>query len=246
MQGCQGHEKAKLSAGGGRGPRRGRANSRIGGRRTGSLIQGVLVRRAAKRDFDEFVAERIFAPLGMRDSGFFVPASKLNRFAGCGVYTNPQDGTQVRMDADGAKSAYATRPVFPSGAGGMVSTVDDYLTFARMLMNSGEHKGRRLLSAQSVRAMTTNQLTPEQIKASVFFPGFFDAHGWGYGVGVSTAPDDISKTPGRYGWDGGFGTSWINDPSRKLISIVMTQSSDFLFSGALDAYWRAVFTQTPG
>ena len=208
---------------------------------TGSLLQGVLVRRASGKDFDTFVDERILAPLGMRDTGFFVPAAKLARFAGCGVYTDPQSGKATRMDADGAQSAYATRPVFPSGAGGLMSTVDDYLAFARMLMNGGMHRGKRLLSEPSVRSMTTNQLSPEQIEASDFFPHFFDTHGWGYGVGVSVAPDAVSQTPGRYGWDGGFGTSFTNDPGRKLISIVMTQSADFLFSGALDAYWSAVY-----
>jgi CubicO group peptidase (beta-lactamase class C family) len=71
-----------------------------------------------------------------------------------------------------------------------------------------------------------------------------DTHGWGYGVAITIAPDAVSKTPGRYGWIGGFGTSWINDPSRNLISIVMTQSADFLFSGALDAYWRGVYAAT--
>lgn len=211
---------------------------------TGSLLQGVLVRRAAAQDFDVFVEERILRPLGMRDTGFFVPKDKLDRFAGCGFFTDPQSGKASRMDADAAQSAYASKPVFPSGAGGLVSTVDDYLTFARMLLKGGVHSKQRLLGAESVRALSTNQLTPEQIAKSDFFPHFFDTHGWGYGVAVTTAPDAVSKIPGRYGWDGGFGTSWINDSSRNLISIVMTQSSDFLFSGALDAYWRAVYAAT--
>jgi len=207
---------------------------------TGSLLQGVLIRRAARQDFDAFVNERILAPLGMRDTGFFVPAAKLKRFAGCGVFTD-QGGKPGRMDKDGAQSAYATRPIFPSGAGGLCSTVDDYLAFARMLLNGGTHGSKRLLRESSVLAMTTNQLTREQIAASDFFPHFFDTHGWGYGMAVITAPDAVSKSPGRHGWDGGFGTSWINDRDRKLISIVMTQSSDFLFMGALDAYWKAVY-----
>lgn len=211
---------------------------------TGSLLQGVLVRRASGQDFDAFVAERIVRPLGMRDTGFYVPKDKLERFAGCGVFTDPQSGKQSRMDADGAQSAYASRPVFPSGAGGMVSTVDDYLAFARMLLNGGMHGKQRLLRAESVRAMSTNQLTPEQIAKSDFFPHFFETHGWGYGMAVVTAPDAVSKTPGRYGWDGGFGTSWTNDASRNLVSIVMTQSSDFLFSGALETYLRAVYAAT--
>jgi CubicO group peptidase (beta-lactamase class C family) len=209
---------------------------------TGSLLQGVLVRRAARQDFDVFVQERILAPLGMHDTGFFVPASKLDRFAGCGVFTVPQSGTKTRMDKDGAESAFATRPVFPSGAGGLVSTVDDYLAFARMLIAKGVHKGKRLLAEKSVRAMTTNQLTREQVAASEFFPHFFETRSWGYGVSVVIAPDAVSPRPGRYGWDGGFGTSWINDSDRNLISVVMTQSADFLFSGDLDQYWRAVYS----
>ena len=211
---------------------------------TGSLLQGVLVKRASGQDFDAFVRERILLPLGMRDTGFFVPPEKLDRFAGCGYFTDPQKGP-TKMDADGAQSAYATSPVFPSGAGGLVSTVDDYLAFARMLLAGGVHGDRRLLSADSVREMTKDQLTAEQKAASTFFPGFFDAHGWGYGVAVSTAPDPVSAVPGRYGWDGGFGTSWINDPTRGLVAIVMTQASDFLFSGALDEFWRTLYAGLP-
>ncbi len=132
----------------------------------GALIQGVLVRRASGQDFDTFIEERITRPLGMRDTGFYVPANKLDRFAGCGVFTDPASHRQTRMDQDGAHSAYATRPVFPSGAAGLCSTIDDYLAFARMLLSRGQHNGRRLLSADSIRAMTTNQLTDAQRTAS--------------------------------------------------------------------------------
>jgi CubicO group peptidase (beta-lactamase class C family) len=213
---------------------------------TGSLIQGVLVRRAARQDFAAFLRERIFGPLGMRDTDFFVPPSKLDRFAGVAYFTDPASGEKTRMDADGAASAYASPPVFPSGAGGLVSTVDDYFSFARMLLNGGVHGRRRLLSARSVRAMTSDQLTPEQRAASsfdYFMPGFFATRGWGYGVSVVTHPDDTSRVPGRYGWDGGFGTSWFNDPNRDLVGIVMTQSVDFLFAGGRDDFWRAVYAK---
>jgi CubicO group peptidase (beta-lactamase class C family) len=208
---------------------------------TGSLLQGVLVTRASGWDFAVFVRERILEPLGMRDTGFSVPPEKLDRFAGCGWFTDPQTGVGSRMDEDGAQSAYSRPPVFPSGAGGLVSTVDDYLVFARMLQHGGVHGRTRLLSARSVHEMTTNQLTPEQLAASSFFPGFFDTWGWGYGAGVIRTPDAVSAVPGRYGWFGGFGTSWFNDPDRDLIGVVMTQSSDFLFSGTRDAFWKAVY-----
>jgi CubicO group peptidase (beta-lactamase class C family) len=214
----------------------------------GSLVLGVLVRRVAGMSFESFVEERITSPLGMRDTAFFVPRQKLDRFAGCGVFTDPTTGKTTRMDADGAKSAYASPPVFPSGGAGICSTVDDYLVFARLLQAEGEYRGRRFLKAESVRAITTNQLSPEVRAASAnsLFPGFFDAHGWGFGVRVQTAPDAVTRTPGAYGWLGGFGTDWFNDPNGDRISIVLTQSSDFLFNGGLERYRAAVYASASG
>lgn len=211
---------------------------------TGSLLQGVLIARASGKSFEALMHERLIGPLGMRDTDFFVPPAKLDRFAGCGFFTDPKSSAKSQMDKDRSASAYATPPVFPSGAAGLVSTVDDYVVFARLLLKGGIHEGRRLLRAESVREMTRDQLTPEQKAASSFFPHFFDTRGWGYGMAVYTAPDTVSRTPGRYGWDGGFGTSWFNDPGKDLIAIVMTQSSDFLFNGALDEFWRGVYAAT--
>jgi len=141
----------------------------------------------------------------MRDTDFFVPPGKLARLAGCGIFTDPR-GEKLRMDRDGAESAYATPPVFPSGAAGLVSTVDDFLVFARMLLAGGVHAGRRLLAASTVAEMTTDHLTQAQktASASAFFPRYFDTNGWGYGLGVTVAPDGISPVPGRYGWFGGL------------------------------------------
>jgi CubicO group peptidase (beta-lactamase class C family) len=123
--------------------------------------------------------------------------------------------------------------------------VDDYLAFARMLLAGGKHPGGRLLREAAVRDMTKDHLTAQQKASSTFFPGFFDTRGWGYGVSVVTAPDPVSPTPGRYGWFGGFGTSWINDPDRELVAIVMTQSADFLFNGAMDEFWRTLYAELP-
>jgi CubicO group peptidase (beta-lactamase class C family) len=211
---------------------------------TGSLLQGVLVARASGQTFDGYLHDRIIGPLGMRDTGFHVPPPKIERLAGCGPFTNPENGETVRMDRDGAESEYAAPPVFPSGAGGLLSTVDDYLIFARMLLKGGTHQGQRLLSEASVREMTRDQLTPEQRGAS-FFPGFFDTRSWGYGVAVVVEPDAVSPTPGRYGWIGGFGTEFVNDRDRDLTAILMTQSTDFLFSPRLEAFWKGVYAAAP-
>lgn len=212
----------------------------------GSAIQGVLVRRASRMDFDTFVEERITAPLGMRDTGFYVPAGKLDRFAGCGLWTKQETQQQTRMDRDGAASAYASRPVFPSGAAGLCSTVDDYLAFTRMLKNGGELNGRRLISAESARRMTTDQLSDAVRRASAesLFPNFFDTYSWGYGLAVQAAPNQDTQTLGAYGWEGGFGSSYFVDPNRDVISIVMTQHTDFLFDGGLAAYRSAVYQAT--
>jgi CubicO group peptidase (beta-lactamase class C family) len=208
----------------------------------GSLLQGVLIRRASGQDFDAFVKERITGPIGMKDTAFFVPPEKLDRFAGCGQFTD-ESGKKIRMDKEGADSAYAKPPVFPAGDAGLVSTVDDYFLFARMLRNGGKHGNIQILRAESVHEMTRDQLTPEQKNASTqnFFPGFFDTNSWGYGVGVVTTPDKISKVPGRYGWDGGFGTTFLVDPNRELNAIVMTQGTDFLFKGGRDEFARELY-----
>jgi CubicO group peptidase (beta-lactamase class C family) len=121
---------------------------------------------------------------------------------------------------------WSTPPPFPSGAGGLVSTVDDFLAFARMLVNGG----RGLLSPGSVEVMTRNHLTPEQVASAGMLLG---GRGWGYGVGVVLEPEATWPLPGRYGWSGGYGTSWFNDPSRQIVAMAMTQVSDFLWNGGL-------------
>jgi CubicO group peptidase (beta-lactamase class C family) len=92
-----------------------------------------------------------------------------------------------------------------------------------MLMNKGEYRGTRLLSAKSVEDMTTDHLTREQKDRSPFTPGFWDHTGWGYGVSVSISPDEFTDIPGRYGWDGGYGTAWINHPALGVVTMILTQ-----------------------
>jgi CubicO group peptidase (beta-lactamase class C family) len=113
--------------------------------------------------------------------------------------------------------------VFANGAAGLVSTVDDYLAFARMLMDNGRHGETRLLSRPSVELMTTDQLTPEQRTNSGFGPEFFSDHGWGFGLYIATRRTQHSSL-GSYGWGGGMGTLWENDPREKMITILMTQA----------------------
>lgn len=199
----------------------------------GILVLGVLIARAAGRPLGEFMRARIFEPLGMAETGFFMPAEKTGRLPGY-YMTNFQTG-KIEPHPFSGPEFWTAPPAFPSAAAGLLSTVDDYLAFARLMRDRGIYKGRRLLSEKSVGLMTTNHLTPEQLSGAGML---LAPRGWGYGMAVITAPDEVSATPGRYGWEGGYGTLWFNDPNRDVIAIALTQVSDFLWSGAKDEFAR--------
>jgi CubicO group peptidase (beta-lactamase class C family) len=189
---------------------------------TGADVLGVLAERASGMPFGAFLQDRVFGPLGMRDTGFSVPPSKVDRFVDS-YWTNPATG-RIELYDRAETGQWSRQPEFPSGAGGLVSTADDFLAFATMLMEGGSHRGRRVLGSESARAMTDDQLTPAQKAASGFVSGFFERFGWGYCMSVVTGGDTL-KSPGTYGWDGGMGTSWFNDPKRGLTAILMTQQA---------------------
>ncbi len=185
---------------------------------TGSDVLGVLIARAADQPFPTFLQERIFAPLGMKDTAFHVPAEKLGRLPPS-YAANAATG-KLGMHDDPANSRWAKPPAFPSGGGGLISTVDDYLAFCQMLLDKGRYGRERVLARPSVELMTTDQLTPKQkAEASLFFG---DSAGWGFGLSVVTRRTNLFA-PGRFGWDGGIGTSGYTDPSEELIGILMTQ-----------------------
>jgi CubicO group peptidase (beta-lactamase class C family) len=188
---------------------------------TGSEVLGVLISRVAGRSLEAFFRERIFEPLGMKDTAFSVPSAKLDRLPAC-YYTDFNTGKATLFDeARGGK--FARPPAFESGAGGLVSTVDDLFAFGRMMLAKGKYGSERILSRLSVEVMTSDQLTSEQKAASPFAPGFWENRGWGFGVSVITRRDDVASVPGRFGWDGGYGTSWYCDPMEGLVGILMTQ-----------------------
>ncbi len=206
---------------------------------TGSDVLGVLIARATGQKLETFFRERIFDPLGMTDTGFHVPVGKLDRLTSC-YSTNPETGSLELFD-DADASAWSQPPAFASGAGGLVSTADDYLAFCQMLLGKGKHRGERILSRPSVELMTTDQLTPEQkAEAPMFFGG---NSGWGFAMGTYTKRDDLSATPGRFGWACGYGTSGYTDPAEDLIGILMTQRlADSPESAPVfDDFWTSVY-----
>jgi len=198
---------------------------------TGSLVLSVLVARASGQTPPDFFQMRIFEPLGMKDTGFSLSAEKSSRLPS-NYMTNFQTGKMELQTASGP-GVWTKPPAFPSGAAGLVSTIDDYLAFARLLLNEGVHENRRLVSQSSVRLMTSNHLKPEQMAGG---GPILAGQGWGFGMAVATAPDDVSPVPGRYGWSGGYGTYWFNDPSQNRVAIAMTQVSDVLFNGTMTEF----------
>jgi CubicO group peptidase (beta-lactamase class C family) len=187
---------------------------------TGLAVTGILVQRASGQPFAEFLRRRLFEPLGMDDTGFHVPADKLDRFV-TGYREDPESGKLELMDpAEGGK--WSEPPLFPDGGGDLVSTVDDYLAFARMLMGGGVYSRTSLLSRPAVELMTGDRLTAANKQHGGLVEGMWDATGWGFGVSVTTARTGLAG-PGRYGWNGGLGTSWFNDPRERLTGILLTQ-----------------------
>ncbi|WP_392841401.1 serine hydrolase domain-containing protein [Streptomyces sp. LN500] len=183
---------------------------------TCSDIQGVLIARVSGRSLPEFLDERLFEPLGMVDTGFAVPAAKLDRFTS--LYRIDPNGDPQLVDAPGGQ--WSSMPAFPSGAGGLVSTLDDWLAFARMMLADGTFDGRRLLSPASVRRMTTDHLTPAQREASGLF---IEGQGWGFGGSVDIGTAEPWNVAGRYGWIGGTGTTGHLVPSTGTVMIMLSQ-----------------------
>ena len=193
------------------------------------LVLGILVARAAQQALPTAFQQRLLDPLGMAETGFSLPAHVTRRLPGY-YLRNPQTG-ELELQSTSTPDDWSRAPIFPSGAGGLLSTVDDLLTFGRFLLARGVHGGRRLLSERSVELLTSNHLSTAQIAdAGMMLAG----NGWGYGMAV--VPASANLAPGSYGWSGGFGTNWLNLPSRDLVAVFMTQTVDVMFNGTVGEF----------
>jgi CubicO group peptidase (beta-lactamase class C family) len=169
----------------------------------------------------------------MDDTGFTVPAEQLARLVPC---YQPADGGLQPYDDGGQWSR--PRP-FADGGAGLVSTVGDYLAFGQMLLAGGMYRGQRIVARELVEAMTTDQLTPRQRERGGPILG---GRGWGFGVSVIVEPETGDRGLRGYGWSGGFGTTWVNDPGEDLVAVLCTQVLAGPGSPSVeDAFWPAVY-----
>jgi CubicO group peptidase (beta-lactamase class C family) len=185
-----------------------------------SEILGVLISRVSGQSLGQFFRDRIFDPLGMNDTGFFVPEKNISRLPTC-YGSDMITGELIILD-EAKGGQVAQPPLFEAGAGGLVSTVDDMAAFGIMMLNKGKYNQEKILSKPSIELMTKDHLSPEQKAASPFFENFWESRGWGLGLGVVNNFSDLSS-PGGFGWDGAFGTSWYVNPKEQLIGILMIQ-----------------------
>jgi len=189
-------------------------------------VVGHLIEVISGQRLDAYLAEHVFGPLGMQDTGFTIRDAQVPRFA-ANYEQAPDDG--LKLVDDPTRSRYA-RATFLSGGGGLVSTALDYYRFTRMLLNGGELDGVRLLGRKTVELMTVNHLPDGQDIAQLSLPGVFTNApytGMGFGLGFSVvqspARAQVPGTPGAYAWAGAAGTVFWNDPVEDLSVIFMTQ-----------------------
>jgi CubicO group peptidase (beta-lactamase class C family) len=186
-------------------------------------IQGYIAEKISGQSLPDFMQQRIFGPLGMKDTGFYVPQDKRNQFAT--LYRPDQQGELVADGTAGtAPTDYGTQPTMASGGGGMVSTAQDYLRFAQMLLNGGELDGVRILAPATVQLMTSNHLAP----SLMINEGELDPRpglGWGFDCAVFWDPQLASEVVGKgtFFWQGAADTWFWVDPTNDLIFVGMTQ-----------------------
>jgi CubicO group peptidase (beta-lactamase class C family) len=187
-------------------------------------VLGFIIGRAAGSSLREAMQELLFAPLNMADTDFWVPPEKRARAAVLYRSSAPRIFTPLPL----AGFLDESPPVITAGGQGLVSTADDYLTFARMLLGGGQVNGKRVLSQEFVRLMTSNRLTPDVRRAFQFGIPFFMAQGFGLGVSVVMDPKKNAwmgpGSAGAFGWPGLFGGWWQVDPQRETVMLWLQQT----------------------
>lgn len=208
----------------------------------GMDVAARLVEIMSGLPYDVYLQQEIFDPLGMTDTGFHVPADRIDRFAAC--YGRNAAKELVLID-DPRASAYLSVPKLLNGGGGLVGTTSDYVRFCTMLANGGELDGRRILGRKTVELMTVNHLPGDGEMADFALPtGYgevgFAGNGFGLTVAVTKSPQatGVAGSPGDFMWGGAASTTFWVDPAERLSVVFMTQlmpSGTFNFPGQLRA-----------
>ncbi len=191
-------------------------------------VIGYLVEKLSGMSFGEFLRARLFEPLGMNDTAFYVPSDKTERFTSC--YQPEGKGRGLKLQDDARESTYATPPRLESGGGGLVSTAHDYLRFCRMMLNGGSLDGVQILSPKTVALFSLNYLPEGREIADMALPGMFSESGYagvgfslGCGVNVNVAKTRLPGSLGEYFWGGAAATAFWIDPKEELTVVFMTQ-----------------------
>ena len=188
-------------------------------------IEGYLVEKLSGQTLPDFMHDHIFAPLDMKDAGFFVPEEKRSRFAT--NYRGDSQGQLAPATTASGSPDYATQPTAPSGGGGLVSTAEDYYRFAQMLANGGELEDKRILAPATVKLMTSNHLPSNLLTGEfgigqhIMRPGF----GYGFNCAVIFDPAEAGMPDGKgtFFWDGAAGTWFWVDPTNDIVFVGMIQ-----------------------
>ena len=191
-------------------------------------VLGYLVEKLSGMSFGEFLRTRLFEPLGMSDTAFYVPSEKTERFTSC--YQPETKGPGLKLQDDARESTYAEPPMLESGGGGLVSTAHDYLRFCRMMLNGGTLDGVQILSPKTVGLFSLNYLPEGREVADMALPGMFSESGYagvgfslGCGVNVDVAKTRLPGSLGEYFWGGAAATAFWIDPKEELSVVFMTQ-----------------------
>ncbi len=191
-------------------------------------VMGYLIEKLSGVSFGEFLRTRLFEPLGMSDTAFYVPSDKIERFTCC--YQPEAKGHGLKLQDDARESTYAKPPMLESGGGGLVSTAHDYLRFCRMMLNGGTLDGVQILSPKTVALFSLNYLPEGREVADMALPGMFSESGYagvgfslGCGVNVNVAKTRLPGSLGEYFWGGAAATAFWIDPQEELTVVFMTQ-----------------------
>lgn len=189
-------------------------------------VLGAVIEVVSGMSYGEFLKKRIFEPLGMQDTAFYVPAARQDRLAK--VYRETEDGlVEEHFSHLGIQNTMEREPAFESGGAGLTSTIDDYARFTQMLLQKGEYQGRRILSQETVRFMTTAHVSAQQQRGVETWESLA---GYTYGnlMRIMTSPESAGGlgSLGEYGWDGWLGTYMMNDPAHDLTFLMMYQRTD--------------------